>query len=442
MLRAQWVLLALEAMILFGCDGSPLDRSEGPVPQIIHTAPALPAISSAEMTGTDIAPHFDYPLRPGRNVVWCASLQLAWNAALEDLGAPLGLYPSSDLIRRLNRGDVTARHVNPEHVVIGAGRRDQGVLRHIRGEIARKFPQIGELPLLGELQSLPGEAYIMYALLKADLPFPTAFDDLPALRFYANGRPAPGEEDDGEDVACFGIEQARGRRAEEQVHIIWHTFEPVFSDKSDEPGTIREWFVVELQTVSDRDRLILAKIPSAGTLWRAVEEVMVKLDTPNPIGVPLVDPTDALKEQLRDPTLTELERMLLWRRITDAASEVGRLRVIETLRIPVVNVHVTHDFEELRGRHADNQEIDAPMVLASQRIAFRLDRTGASVESEAADAAVGMGDRWFTFDEPFLIMLIREGAMLPYFAMWVGNTESMAEGTHFRPDFFSSTQAD
>jgi hypothetical protein len=65
---------------------------------------------------------------------------------------------------------------------------------------------------------------------------------------------------------------------------------------------------------------------------------------------------------------------------------------------------------------------------AIQIIKFRIDETGAVLESEAVmhfDFGAPAGHREFVFDRPFLIYLIERTADQPYFAAWIENTELM-----------------
>ncbi len=62
------------------------------------------------------------------------------------------------------------------------------------------------------------------------------------------------------------------------------------------------------------------------------------------------------------------------------------------------------------------------MDVAQQDILFKLDRSGASLRSEAKMYTLGKGPS-FIVDNPFLIYMKKRGADLPYFVMWVDNAE-------------------
>lgn len=55
-----------------------------------------------------------------------------------------------------------------------------------------------------------------------------------------------------------------------------------------------------------------------------------------------------------------------------------------------------------------------------------MDKSGAAVFSEAGLDTWGRPPRNFTFDEPFLVMLLKRGARWPYLALWIENTDLFA----------------
>ena len=63
-----------------------------------------------------------------------------------------------------------------------------------------------------------------------------------------------------------------------------------------------------------------------------------------------------------------------------------------------------------------------PVVEAMQTIEFRLDRSGAMLESEAL-VAIAAIPRNFVFNRPFLISMKKRDADRPFFVMWVDNAE-------------------
>jgi hypothetical protein len=96
--------------------------------------------------------------------------------------------------------------------------------------------------------------------------------------------------------------------------------------------------------------------------------------------------------------------------------------------IPVLNFDILQRYSELEGRRisSPSRKLDGKeLFVAAQSIRFRLDERGAVLKSEGGGAGGfgGMPDKNLIFDKPFLILLQRERAENPYFAIWVGNAE-------------------
>ncbi|HEY5313758.1 MAG TPA: hypothetical protein VIK18_14620, partial [Pirellulales bacterium] len=47
--------------------------------------PSTPLVAAAKLPRTDILPHCDGPIVPGRNYVYCATFQLAWDKLREQV---------------------------------------------------------------------------------------------------------------------------------------------------------------------------------------------------------------------------------------------------------------------------------------------------------------------------------------------------------------------
>jgi hypothetical protein len=70
--------------------------------------------------------------------------------------------------------------------------------------------------------------------------------------------------------------------------------------------------------------------------------------------------------------------------------------------------------------------VGLPITESLQTIEFRLDRSGATVQSEAL-FVIEAEPREFVFDGPFLVYMQNRGAEHPFFAMWVDNAELLTE---------------
>lgn len=210
-------------------------------------------------------------------------------------------------------------------------------------------------------------AIIAYAYLKATLDFPIHYFEANALTFTAS---------DGRQTrhSAFTNEPRWGpddHELKNQVEILY---------------AADDGFIVDPCKSSKPDQIILACIKPGETLAETVASVESRIRDSKPEA--------------------------LW----------------EELVVPNLNWELDHDFKELLGKRIKDCDLPDPTIItARQSIAFRLDRSGAKVESEA-EMAVGAAKepRSFVFNRPFLILMKTRGAAQPYFALWVDNGELLA----------------
>ena len=315
----------------------------------------------ARLASTVVTPHLEVPVR-GSNVVWCATFQLAFNELAAEIGEPVRLLPDHPWTVVLNRQKVKRTHVDEASCVAAAGLVSDGVVERIRRELAEKFgPEASRMAL-----PAPADGWVAFSCLRKDLEFAVAFERLKRpLRF--------GDA----DVASFGINQLleiqqNEWRAARQVRVF------DYRGAGD--------FIVELETRSESDQLLLAKVPPKGTLDETVSDVLRRT----------------------------------------ASSQPARLREGTDLIIPVFDFDLRRRFSELTGRtiaSGSPRYRATPIALAEQRILWSLSERGARLESVAIMAS-GVGSE-LRFDKPFLIVLRRRESDQPYFVIWVANSELM-----------------
>jgi hypothetical protein len=103
------------------------------------------------------------------------------------------------------------------------------------------------------------------------------------------------------------------------------------------------------------------------------------------------------------------------------------------LKVPKLNFDITRRYEELLGARLSvkNPAVakDLVIVSAAQNVRFQMDERGVKLKSES-HISLGCSaehkpprNRTMVFDKPFLLMLQRENAKTPYFALWVDNAE-------------------
>jgi hypothetical protein len=342
---------------------------------------------------TLVVPHLDVEHARGRDMLWCASLDLAWRALSDVIGGPVALAPSQggvehdralSLVRALDASSIRADVALPSWCLALGGehtedwvKRAQALLRERFGDAETSmFPST---PLPGQL--------VAYAYSDVRMPFAVPFAPVQGgLRF------------EGVDVEGFGVwdpaaesERSMYEARVGQVLVHHHRFafeyDPDGTHEDDGPS---EEFVIELEPTDRSGRIIVACFLPERTFAGSVALTMARL---------------------RD----------------DAADQPGaRLLTQEKLRIPCVDLDASRRYAELYGRGITNAGFERHVFGdVMERVRFVLDEGGARAISEALFGGLSLPPRSFVCNYPFLVMLLKRGAPMPFLALWVETAEPL-----------------
>jgi len=359
-LPAVIIIVAIGFLVLrYNKTGRPLTHSE------IAGPPNLKANANS-LTRTLITPHLEHEIQADKNLLWCATAQVAWNELCNLIGEDVHLENEPEMVSILNKKTVTAADLDEASYIAMAGTIDQDIFGKIQTALEKKFkgqasPELVPLPSSDLL-------WVAYSYLFKALPFEWAFERLKSPLSFQ-----------GVKVECFGIEQFLTSQKNE-VKAASQVL--IYDYKSEDD------FVIELKTRSKTDRLILAKVPPETTLAQTIATVQKRVANSNP----------------------------------------EKMQVCSSLMVPVLNFELMREYNELYNKPilSKNQLFNGSIIiLAKQHIRFKLDETGAVLKSEALFAAGIGGD--LLFNKPFLIMIQRTDTLAPYFALWVANDELLVK---------------
>lgn len=320
---------------------------------------------------TVISPTLETPIAGGTNVIWCGTMQLAWNELRALVGEEIRMGSQDPAVDRLNRATFAKADVDPDTCVVAAARADDRALRGLRSQVARTFKGAFTPELIPDPASLPQNAFVLYAALFVNLPFEHAFNRLEQSFLFG-----------GEKVAALGTKGHFGDpRQESKVRAQVSLCD--FRGADD--------FVVALRTKRTSHQLILAKVPASETLKATVRAVLARVPAQTRSG------PSAYKD----------------------------------LIVPIADYDLTRAYPEFVGRPLTVKNplfTGMPIGAAMQSIRFKLDERGALLKSEAICATAGKEAAQkeppdLIFDKPFLVLLKIAKSAEPYFAMWVDNAE-------------------
>jgi len=330
---------------------------------------------SEQLKQTVIVPTLDSPCPPNKNIIWCSSFQLAWNEIRDKvIGAPLKVVGAEEVAARLNTAKQSSSDLDPKSLYVAGGWIKDGIVEKIKKDMAVKFPS----HVLPDFSGFD-DGLLAYSYLVACVPFEHPFRQVNEGLVFKDSQGA------GIDVEAFGlskIDEGGYRKIREQVAVLYCRR----SDAPDAHGEMNE-YAIDLCRSSRPYEVVVALVEPKGSLAQTLEYVRLQMQEPKSRGYS--DKTPALGTN-------------------------------DVLRVPEMVWRIDHRFSELIGKTLAN--VNIPIVEALQTTAFRLDRCGAMLKSEAVFAAT-RSPKHFVFDRPFLVYMQKRGAEQPFFVMWVDNAE-------------------
>ena len=311
--------------------------------------------------GTTVVPVMDGAMPKGRNVLWCATFQMAWDAAVADFGAPIRLQPASKLAVALNRDSFDRRWVDEASVFITEGRVDENVLSEIEEGVRKLTGRKSKLANQLKKNSRPDDL-VFFACLKKDLQFPQPFGKLGTWNLGKRR------------VPWFGYtpEQEGTGPLHRQVRVHH------YGAKDD--------FVIELLGKTTGDQLLLAKLPkppkTPGEVRRNVLNHL-RADAPHSGPSDLLAVPNVVAEESAE--FSELAGR------TVAGSGLILRKALQTI-----------DFR-----------MDEKGVKLRSEAAL----------SFGCSAQAPIERRLMILDPPFAIVMKRKGAPHPYFVAWMANAD-------------------
>lgn len=346
----------------FGCD---------PSHERVFSNEHLMRARADELNATEVSPHLEVEVGQKDNVIWCSTFQLAWNEACELVGEYLHFDEDAAMVDILNKRTANASDIDSESYVAMAGYVRDGIFGKIKAALALKFGGAASARLIGDSFGMRPQDIVAYAYLFKNLEFPEKFERL--------DRPV---EFDGSKVACFGVgEEFKGGHVQMYDQVL------ILDYKSEDD------YIIELQTKSPVDQVILAKIRPGDTLEATIKEISERISA-----------GDSVKMQAGD-----------------------------ILKVPKFNFDIYRNYTELLGRRlkVKNPDVakDLGVLSARQSIRFEMDEEGVKLRSESqmsfgCSAAFEPEPKHIMiFDKPFIVLMKKKDSEIPYFGMWVANSE-------------------
>ena len=361
------------------------DRS-GPIQ--FSDVPYVPTVATVYPNSTAlghslVVPTMDTKMVKGKNVIWCASFQLAWNhLGTEVLHEPPAVANAEEIAAQLNGSKFSEDDLSSDCFYATAGRCRDGIVDTIHEEMQRRFRRTPRIDLTN-----PEYVIVAYGYLDVSVPFAIPYCENPGEFLFTDSKGTK------TSVTSFGtVPGGRSvcrKELRDQAKVLYCAY-----DEPMKPTREMTEFVIDPCRDSLPNQVILACVPPKETLqqtWDYVAQLIAAYP----------------HQQFADE----------------------RLDYTDCLLVPNMAWDITHHFTALEGRDKllKNKGSEGLYVAAAiQGICFRLDRSGVELRSEAAVAVCGI-PREFVFNRPYTIFIRKRDSAAPFFAMYVDNAELLCK---------------
>lgn len=214
-----------------------------------------------DLQHTVVTPILECDLPVDSNVIWCASVQLAWDELVATCGSQIGADGPGSIPYYLSHSQFRSECIDPQSYVARAGKSTAGLLEEIRRELQLKFHNAARPALLPSSDDLP--ECLAYCYLFKALPF-----EHPFLRTRCELRFRNGARVEAFGLHDYSWSGQDARDAGAQVSVF------DYRNEND--------FILELRPTDPDDRIVLAKIQPEGTLLATIEATRDRMATCQP----------------------------------------------------------------------------------------------------------------------------------------------------------------
>lgn len=295
--------------------------------------------------------------------VWVGTFQIVWNDLMDKVAHTVVKFPEGtpEMVNELNKQDFTVNELSENCYYRYVGKIQKNTKKIIAKAIKKKFHESSDL--LDKLDMSPSkDRFIVYAMLKKDFEFTSAFDKLGTSDFR------------GKNAEFFGINSRSDEGLDKNVSVLF------YNSPSD--------FAVKLDTIG-KDEVYLYKTPNTKTFNYIYSDMLKKQAAYE--GDTAFNKVDELKV----PNLKFFEEK--------SFDEVCGKRIKGT------NLMIDQAMETIRF------DMDNTGVKLKSEAAMTIMKMSLEPQAEP---------RMFNLDNTFVLFLKEKGKNKPYFALRVHDIEN------------------
>lgn len=303
------------------------------------------------------------------NRIWVGTFQIVWNEIIDNIvKSPIKFIGyDSKIASDLNKKEFTKNDISSSAYYTKYGKVSPKLKNEIEKGIKKKFHEKSDILDMFDFSNQPNKIFV-YAMLKKDFRFITAFDKLPQGYFGESKKL----------VQYFGIKDNSNKQLYKNVYIMFYNN--------------NEDFAVKLNTKGN-DEVILYR----------------------------TNDNDSFDKYFT--TVTQKEKIYTGNRT---------FHKNDSLQIPNINLYNITSFEDLEGHEIANTNFKIDKTIETIDFKMNNEgvklKSEAAVMIRCTSLAPDSG-RYFLFNDNFVLFLIEKGQKNPYFAMRVHDVATLNKTT-------------
>lgn len=310
---------------------------------------------------TIVTPVLDFKIAPDKNIIYCATAQMAWNSLHDDIiKETIEIENQPWYVEKLNDLTGLPPQISQDAFVALAGFGKDNIIEKIKEELIKKFK---EVPGIIQFPNINTDDLFAFSYLKKVLDFKEKFGTFYSNMIFNNKTIT---------VKAFGFEGLVGRNEgiylKKQIKLLHFS---------------KNGFILELITMSEKDACILSTIKPEDTLKSTYDKIIILINN-------------------------NTNRII--------NSDIG------TLVIPKINFDIEHYYEDIVNKKFKNLNFKKnTLTCIIQCINFKLNERGARIESYNLLRTMTGDPLNLKVNGPFTLFFKDKSATYPYFMAYFGN---------------------
>ena len=372
-------------------------------------------VSSDKLKRTIITPVMDIKIEKDKNMVFCSTLQMAWNKICKDIaGGPLNVIDPPWYVSSLNKLMDQPALLSEDAYFSMVGFKKDNIVEEINKGLREKFSHLNENELVKVVDTLQYPYDIMaFAYLYKNLEFAYPFKKVKPFKIE--------KDEDVINVKNFGFEQNRDKKNNEYIEKLINQLKLLCYSRD-------EGFIIELKTKSETDELIISTFKPERTLDTTYKKIIERIEESKKLNIEICTASDEniTKFNKFAGTGLPLDKSSA---VTFRSSEKdAKIYAIEALQIPCIKFNILHSYKDILGKIFSLSKYPKSIFdEVIQKIDFSLNEKGSKLISYTSIATVnGIAIPQVIYlhvTPPFVVLLKSKDKTAPYFMAYIANEE-------------------